>query len=488
MDYLHDLNTFIPGTIVAAAGLAVLLLSVTRVKINTIFYVTVVSLAAALLFSFRDLFGPAGTSFYDMIAFGGTAAFGTFLVIIATLFCVLISRDYLEAINHHYGEVYSMILFATTGMVGLAVSNNLVMLFVGLETMSICLYVLAGLIKEEKTGAESALKYFLLGAFSTGFILYGIALLYGATGTVNYAEIAAAADGSALFLAGVALLFVGFFFKISAVPFHMWTPDVYQGTPTTLTAYFATASKAATFVAFILVLSRMLPEIEGAGWTQTLSVIAIITMILGNLIALVQDNVKRMLAYSSIAHAGYLLVGLAAGTAAGYTGVLYYLFAYTVMNIGAFGVIAYYERNHALDFTDVNNYSGLGYKQPVMGVLLSVFLFSLAGIPPFVGFLGKYYVFAAAVHAGLISLAVIGVLASAASVYYYLRVMVHLYFREAHKEYSLVKPGVIFKYALVILCILTVFYGIEPVLPGGSLIELLNSYYPASGSASLVSP
>jgi NADH-quinone oxidoreductase subunit N len=488
MDYLHDLNTFIPGTIVAIAGLAVLLLSVSRVKINTIFYVTVVSLFAALLFSVRDLFSPVGTSFYDMIAFGGTAAFGTFLVIIATLFCVLISRDYLDAIDHHYGEVYAMILFATTGMAGLAVSNNLIMLFIGLETMSICLYVLAGLIKEEKTGAESALKYFLLGAFSTGFILYGIALLYGATGTVNYAEIAAAADGSMLFLAGVALLFVGFFFKISAVPFHMWTPDVYQGTPTTLTAYFATASKAATFVAFILVLSRMLPEIEGAGWTQALAVIAIITMILGNLIALVQDNVKRMLAYSSIAHAGYLLVGLAAGTAAGYTGVLYYLFAYIVMNIGAFGVIAYYEKNHALDFTDVNNYSGLGYKQPVMGVLLSIFLFSLAGIPPFVGFLGKYYVFAAAINAGMVSLAVIGVLASAASVYYYLRVMVHLYFREAHKEYDLIQPGAIFKYALVVLCVLTVFYGIEPVLPGGSLIELLTSYYPLSGSASLISP
>jgi NADH-quinone oxidoreductase subunit N len=488
MDYLHDLNTFIPGIIVAIAGLVVLLLSVSRVKINTIFTVTVVALVAALLFSIRDLFGPVGTSFHDMIAFGSTAAFGTFLVIIATLFCVLISRDYLEAIDHHYGEVYAMILFGTTGMAGLAVSNNLIMLFIGLETMSMCLYVLAGLIKEKKTGAESALKYFLLGAFSTGFLLYGIALLYGATGSTNYAEIAAAADGGLLFLAGVSLLLVGFFFKISAVPFHMWTPDVYQGTPTTLTAYFATASKAATFVAFILVLSRMLPDIEGAGWTQALSVVSIITMILGNLIALVQDNVKRMLAYSSIAHAGYLLVGLAAGTAAGYSGVLYYLFAYTVMNIGAFGVIAYYEKNHSLDFTDVNNYSGLGYKQPIMGVLLSVFLFSLAGIPPFVGFLGKYYVFAAAVNAGLVSLAVIGVLASAASVYYYLRVMVHLYFREAHKEYELVKPGVIFKYALVFLCLLTVFYGIEPVLPGGSLIELLTSYYPASGSASLISP
>lgn len=488
MDYLHDLNTFLPATVTAVAGLVVILLSVSKTKINTIFGVTVFSLVVALLFSLRDLFGPVGTSFFDMVAYGGTAAFGTFLVITGTLFCVLISRDYLESIDHHYGEVYAMILFASTGMAGLAVSNNLVMLFIGLETMSICLYVLAGLIKEEKTGAEAALKYVLLGGFSTGFLLYGIALIYGATGTLNYASIAAAADGGLLFLAGSALLLVGFFFKISAVPFHMWTPDVYQGTPTTLTAYFATASKAATFVAFILVLSRMMPVLDDVNWTQTISVIAIITMILGNLIALVQDNVKRMLAYSSIAHAGYLLVGLAAGSAEGYTGVLYYLFAYTVMNIGAFGVIAYYERNHALDFTDVNNYSGLGYKQPVMAVLLSVFLFSLAGIPPFVGFLGKYYVFAAAVNSGLITLAVIGVLASAASVYYYLRVMVFLYFREAHKEYELVKPGAIFKYALIFLCVLTVYYGIEPVLPMGSLIELLTSYYSSAGPSAMAMP
>ncbi|MEX0769700.1 MAG: NADH-quinone oxidoreductase subunit N [Balneolaceae bacterium] len=479
MDYLHDINTFLPGTITAIAGLIAIMLAAFRKSIGAIFNITVFSLVIAFVFAFRDLYGPAGTSFSDMIAFGGTAAFGTFLVILGTLFCVLISKEYLTEIGHHTGEVYGMILFATTGMLGLATSNDLITLFIGLETMSICLYVLAGLIKEEKTSAEAALKYFLLGAFSTGFLLYGIALIYGAAGSTQFPAIASVADASLLFLGGASLLLVGFFFKISAVPFHMWTPDVYQGTPTTLTAYFATASKAATFVAFILVLSRMMPVDEGIEWSSIIQIIAVITMIIGNLIALVQDNVKRMLAYSSIAHAGYLMVGLAAGTAEGYTGVLYYLFAYTLMNIGAFGVIAYYERNHALDFTDVNNYSGLGFKQPMMGVLLSVFLFSLAGIPPFVGFLGKYYVFAAAIHSGLISLAVIGVLASAASVYYYLRVMVYLYFRDPHKEYELTAPGPLFKYSLLFLCILTVYYGIEPVLPAGGLFELLSSYpYP----------
>jgi NADH-quinone oxidoreductase subunit N len=370
-----------------------------------------------------------------------------------------------------------MILFSIVGMLGLAVSNDLITLFISLETMSICLYVLAGLMRARKTGAEAALKYFLLGAFSTGFFLYGIALIYGATGATNLTEVAAAANGSLLFVAGTGLLVAGIFFKLGAVPFHMWIPDVYQGTPTTLTAFMATAAKSATFVAFILILIRMIPVAESADWQTLLSTISIITMIVGNLIALAQDNVKRMLAYSSIAHVGYLMVGLAAGTSAGYSGVLYYLFAYTLMNVGAFGVIAYYERNHGLDFTEIDSYAGLGFKMPVMGVMLSVFLFSLAGIPPMVGFAGKYYVFAAAVNAGMIPLAIVGVLASAASVYYYLRVMVFLYFKEAHKEYSLIQPGLVFKSTLVLLAVLTVYYGIEPVLPGSSLMELITSYY-----------
>ncbi len=479
MDYLHDLQVFLPGIVVAAAGLVVIMLDAFKKGMKITYGITTGSLAIALLISIQAMFGESGTAFYGMIVYGGTGAFGTFIVLLGALFCVIISREYLSDLNLHNGEVYAMILFATTGMLGLAVSNDLISFFVSLETMSICLYVLAGLIKHEKTGAEAALKYFLLGAFSTGFLLYGIALIYGATGHTNLNEIAAAAEPTLLFFAGSGLLLVGIFFKIAAVPFHMWTPDVYQGTPTTLTAFMATAAKSATFVAFILILSRMLPETEAGDWTNVIQVVAIITMIVGNLIALAQDNVKRMLAYSSIAHAGYLMVGLAAGTAAGYSGVLYYLFAYTLMNIGAFGVIAYYERNHGLDFTEIDSYAGLGFKVPVMGVALSVFLFSLAGIPPMVGFLGKYYVFAAAVHAGLIPLVIIGVLASAASVYYYLRVMVYLYFKEAHKEYSLITPGLVFKSSLVILAVLTVYYGIEPVLPTTGLIELITSYYAA---------
>lgn len=477
MDYLHDLTSFLPGIVVSVAGLAVILLAAFKKGMNSVYAVSIGGLAIALALAIQSLFGDTGTAFSGMIVYGGVGAFGTVIVLLGALLCVIISKDYLEEFGLHFGEVYGMILFATVGMLGLAVSNDLITLFVSLETMSIALYVLAGLMHYEKRGAEGALKYFLLGAFSTGFLLYGIALIYGATGHTNLLEIAATADGSLLFLAGSAMLLVGIFFKIAAVPFHMWTPDVYQATPTTLTAFMATAAKSATFVAFILVLTRMLPDTEAGDWTHVIQVVSILTMIVGNLIALAQDNVKRMLAYSSIAHAGYLMVGLAAGTAAGYSGVLYYLFAYTLMNVGAFGVIAYYERNHGLDFTEIDSYAGLGFRMPIMGVMLSIFLFSLAGIPPFVGFIGKYYVFAAAVNAGLIPLAIIGVLASAASVYYYLRVMVFLFFKEAHKEYTMKQPGFLFKATLVLLAFATIYYGIEPVLPTTGLIELLTSYY-----------
>ncbi|MCW9708390.1 NADH-quinone oxidoreductase subunit N [Fodinibius salsisoli] len=472
MNYLFDLNAFLPGVIAGVAGLIALLIDSYKNDHDGIYGLTVVSLIAALGLSIIDMFGPVGEAWSGMITYGGVSAFGNTVVLLGALFCVLISREYLKAIEHEFGEVYAMVLIATSGMLALASANNLIMIFVGLETMSICLYVLAGLIKEHKIGAEAALKYFLLGAFSTGFLLYGMALLYGATGSLSIPEIAQNASSNLLFIAGAGLLLVGFFFKVSAVPFHMWTPDVYQGTPTTLTAYMATASKSATFVALILIVSKMLPA-ETAEWSEVLEVIAIITMILGNIIALVQDNIKRMLAYSSIAHAGYLLVGLAAGTPEGYSAVLFYLLAYTIMNVGAFGIVAYYERQQGLDFTDVNNYAGLGFKRPIMGVMLSIFLFSLAGIPPLVGFFGKYLVFAAAINADMIALAVIGVLASAASVYYYLRPMVYMYFREPHKDVPFVQAGITFKGTLIVLTILTIYFGVA----FGGLHDLLASYY-----------
>jgi len=483
MNYTHDILASLPGIILAVAGLIVILIDAIKDDSRSIYWVSIVAVVGALIFSVQDMMGPMTEAYSGMLLYGGTASFGSSVILFATLFILLISDEYLDHIKHNFGEIYGLMLFASTAMIVLAGANNLLTVFLGIETMSICLYIMAGLIKEEKTGAESALKYFLLGAFSTGFLLYGMSLLYGASGSLDLVEIGQLEDKGLLFWAGTSLLLVGLFFKVSAVPFHMWTPDVYQGTPTNLTAYMATASKSATFVAFILVLSRMFPEFTG-DLEYVIQFIAIVTMILGNLIALVQDNVKRMLAYSSIAHAGYVLVGLATGAAAGYSAVLYYLLAYTIMNVGAFGVVAYYERQKGLDFTDVENYAGLGFKQPLMGVAISIFLFSLAGIPGTVGFIGKYQVFAAAIQSGMVGLAIIGVLTSVVSVYYYLRVMVYLYMKDPKEEVELNAPGFKYQLAVVVLVILTIYLGISPA----DITELIASYYDKAGMAFLGAP
>ncbi|MDG5768042.1 NADH-quinone oxidoreductase subunit N [Balneolales bacterium ANBcel1] len=475
MESANELLTILPLIIIGAAGLLVMMLDAFTENPRLSYGTTVLLSILALGVAIYDLFGPTGTSFYELITYGGTAAFGAVLVMTGTLFSVLLTRDYLENIGHHIAEVYSMILFAAFGMLLLVQSNNLVTLFLGIETMSISLYVLAGLVKGEKKSIEAALKYFLLGAFATGFLLYGIALLYGASGSTFLVDIAAVENKGLIYWAGVALLLVGFFFKISAVPFHMWTPDVYHGAPTTITAFMATASKSAAIVAFVLVLSRALPEAR-TEWADVIWVFAILTMVVGNVLALVQDNVKRMLAYSSIAHAGYIMIGLAAGTPAAYSAVLFYLFAYTLMNVGAFGIVAYMEWHKGQDFTEIKSYSGLGFQQPVMGVMMSIFLFSMVGIPPFAGFIGKYRVFAAAIDEGLISLVIVGVLASAASVYYYLRVMVYLYMKENETGTVLTRPGVVYTGALLLLAAMTIYFGINP----GGLVDLLGSFKGAS--------
>lgn len=467
MDLTTELLHFLPAIITSLAGLAAMMFAAYQTDMRTVWAVSTGAVLLALAVSVRDLMGDEGLLFSGMVAYGGSAAFGSMVVLLGTFFTFLIARDYLEKINHHYGEVYALMLFATTGMIVLASSTDLVSTFVGLETMSICLYVLAGLVKEEKRSIEAALKYFLLGAFSTGFFLYGIALLYGASGSTSLAVIGAVTEKGVLYWAGVALLLTGFFFKISAVPFHMWTPDVYQGAPTPVTAYMATAAKTSAFVALILILARGLQgSVEG--WAPVFEVIAMATMVVGNLIALAQHNIKRMLAYSSIAHAGYALVGLTAGTFAGYDGVLFYLFAYTLMNIGAFAVLGYYETSGNREIVNLEHVAGLGFQKPLMAVFLSVFLFSLAGMPPFTGFAGKYLVFAAAIEQGYVMLALIGVLTSAAAAFYYIRVMVYLYFREPEMDITLGEAPKLATAAVAVLALLTLYFGVNP----GSIVNL----------------
>ncbi|MBC13925.1 NADH-quinone oxidoreductase subunit N [Rubrivirga sp. SAORIC476] len=431
--FLADLASTGPILLVAALGVFVVVLDAFRNDDAAIPWIAGLGMAVAAGFQMLAI-GEGRTAFDGQVFVGGPAAVANVIILIGAIASVALTVPYLSRIGRNYGEVHALILFATAGMMTLASAGSLVTLFVGLETMSVCLYVLTGLVREESTANESALKYFLLGAFSTGFFLYGLALLYGATGTMDLTGLAAGLEETGrngLFLAGVGLLLVGFFFKVSAVPFHMWTPDVYQGAPTALTAFMSTASKAATFVALAVVLSRALPpELVGGTVQLVLVIVAAVTMVGGNVVALMQTNVKRMLAYSSVAHAGYILAGLAAGSAEGYGGALFYLLAYTLMNLGAFGVMGALEwdAEQGAD-QDLDSLAGIGYRKPFLGVAMGVFMFALTGFPPLAGFIGKYLVFAAAVRADLTWLAVLGVLASVVSGYYYLRVLVVMWMK-----------------------------------------------------------
>ena len=405
-------------------GLIVVVWDAFRPSARAIPWFSSVVVGLAIIWELINLGNEQGLIFYGLMRSGGFASFINLIILGGTFLTLLLSASYLRKIGKDYGEVYALLLFATIGTIVLGSANHLVSIFVGLETMSITLYILTGLVREDRGATEAALKYFLLGSFSTGFFLYGIALLYGATGTMYLPLMMdglALSGSDVLFWAGVGLFFIGFMFKVSAAPFHMWTPDVYQGSPTTLTGYMSTTSKAAAFASLVLVLYYALPAER---WSTVLAIIALITMVTGNVLALAQSNVKRMLAYSSIAHAGYLLVGLAAGTPEGYSGALVYLLIYTFMNVGAFGVMAILEWDEKVGREQtLDSLAGIGFRKPLLGVAMGVFMFSLTGFPPLAGFFGKVLIFAPAIDAGLTWLVIIGVLTSVVSAGYYLRVL-----------------------------------------------------------------
>ncbi len=394
------------------------------------------------------------------------ALFFKAIFLLSAALTILISDQYMEREGCNHGELYPLILLATAGMMLMASGTDLMVIFLGLEVLSVSLYVLAGFNRDNIRSNEAGLKYFLLGAFSTGFLLYGMALTYGSTGTTKIANIAAyvAQNGSVtanpMFLVGMLLMAVGFSFKIAAAPFHMWTPDVYEGAPTPMTAFMSAGPKAAGFAAFIRVLVFAFPMLK-ADWTSLLWILAVLTMTVGNIIALSQDNIKRMLAYSSIAHAGYALVGFAAGNAEGAAGILFYMLSYAFMNIGAFAIIVLIGKKGEAN-NNVADYAGLGFRRPVLALLMSIFLFSLAGIPPMVGFVGKFYLFSAAIKSGYIGLAIIGVLNSAASVYYYLRVMVFMYMKDPVEEFDWVKVTPAIALSLIISAAGVLIPGVVP--------------------------
>jgi len=380
------------------------------------------------LLSTTWLGGEESQAFHGMIVLDGYALFLQLVICYAAGLVVLLSTDYLRGRGLESGEYYALVLFATVGMMLMTSAADLIIVFLSLELMSLSLYVLAGYFRARLTSGEASMKYFLLGAFASSFFLYGIALVYGSTGTTNLDRIGAATGHDSLLMIGFALLLVGFGFKTSAVPFHMWAPDVYEGAPTSVTVLVATGSKTAAFAALIRVLLIAFRGVQ-LDWTLLLWALAVATMTVGNVVAIAQSNLKRMLAYSAVAHAGYMLVGLTAGGVLGVGAVLFYLLVYTFTTAGAFGVLLLLERA-AGEGVSLADYAGLARRHGILALVLSLFLLSLVGIPPLGGFVGKFYLFGAAVRAGYVGLAVIGVLNSAVASYYYLRLIVYMYMRE----------------------------------------------------------
>jgi NADH-quinone oxidoreductase subunit N len=435
-----------PSLILTGFGMLLLLIGVFSKPGRTshIAWISIVGLIVAAVASAQawSALGATGVEFgfTNHVAQDGFALFFNFIFLVSAALTILMSDDYLKREGYAVGEYYALILFTTAGAMWMASGTDMMTIFLGLEVLSISLYVLAGFFRRDARSNEAGLKYFLLGAFSTGFLLYGMALLYGVVGTTNIANLGMylaahkALVTSPMTIAGMLLLLTGFLFKIAIVPFHMWTPDVYEGAPTPITAFMSAGPKAAAIAALLRFLLLGFDSMQ-AEWTALFWVLAVLTMTVGNLLAISQTNIKRMLAYSSVSHAGYAMVGIVAANAIGMSGVLYYMLAYAFMNIGAFAVLALAGKQGEENLT-LEGFAGFGYKRPFLGVAMCVFLFSLMGLPPTAGFAGKFYVFAGAVEAGYIWLAVIGVLNSALSLYYYLRVMVSMYFREPTEDFA----------------------------------------------------
>jgi len=468
-----NLVPILPELIVVFAAIVILLLDAVRparsqVPLVALSAAGLLGAAAPLLRAWSVPAADGLNALGGMVAVDRFAVFFRLLILAIALIGLLFSAHYLDRTGERRGEYYSLVLFATSGMMLLSSAADLIMVFLALEVLSLSLYVLTGFSRTRLASQEASLKYFLLGAFSTAFLLYGIAMAYGATGTTSIGGIADALSGQtgsltlALFAAG--LLTVGFAFKVAAVPFHMWTPDVYQGAPTPVTAFMAAGTKVAGFAALLRVANVALGPLA---WELTLAIalIAVLTMFVGSIVAIAQDNVKRMLAYSSIAHAGFVLVGVAAANHEGITGAMFYLVAYAAMILGAFGVVMLVSRVGE-QHTSLSSYRGLGRRSPLLAGLLAVFLLSLAGLPPTAGFLAKVFVFQAAVSAGLEWLVILAVTASVIAAFFYLRVLVLTYMQEPEPEEADDRPAAALAPGLAIglAAAVTLILGVLPSL------------------------
>ncbi|HZA60991.1 MAG TPA: NADH-quinone oxidoreductase subunit NuoN [Actinomycetota bacterium] len=469
-----DVFPILPELILVGVGILVLLVDAVRPtrRRRVVLTLSLIGVIAAGVFAFRlwTWDGPA-TVLGGMVAVDRFAVFFRLVILSAAAGGLLLSHAYLARTGEGRGEYEALLLFATSGMTLLAAAADLIVVFLGLEVLSLSLYVMCGFSPRRLASQEASLKYFLLGAFSSAFFLYGVAFAYGATGTTSIGGIGRALSGEtdvALALIGAGLLAVGFGFKVAAVPFHMWTPDVYQGAPTPVTGFMAAGTKVAGFAALLRVttvaLGPLAWDLRPALWW-----IAVLTMILGSTLAIAQADIKRMLAYSSIAHAGFVLVGVVAANQQGVSGAMFYLAAYAAMILGSFGVVLLVSRRGE-ERTSLTSYAGLAKRSPGLAALLALFLLSLAGIPPAAGFIAKVLVFQAAVTAGQSALVVIAVLASVVAAFFYLRVIVLMYMQDP-EEAPAIEPAVGPGLALGVTAIVTLVLGVYP----GVLLDALES-------------
>lgn len=462
---IMDVRPFVPELTLICTGLILLLLDLI-IKRKEIVAVVGIAGTIASIYATYKLFGFAEpqNAFFGMFVLDGYANFFKLIFYLNLILTTCISLKYMEIEKASYGEYYSLLMFATSGMMIMASAADLITLYMGLELMALSTYILAGLTRKQPRSNEAALKYFFLGAFSSCFLLYGISLTYGMTGATNLKEIALALHslsitGSPIMYLGLIFIIVAFGFKIALVPFHMWAPDVYEGSPTSVTAFMSVGPKAAGFA----VLGRVLFDAFGGmqvQWTTVLIPLSVITIAVGSITALSQTNIKRMLAYSSVAHAGYMLLGVITGTVEGLTSTVNYLMIYMFMNIGAFAIVIMLRRE-GFQGEDLDDYRGLSKSHPLASALMLIFMFSLAGIPPTAGFMGKFYVFMETINAGYTYLALIAVVFSAISAFFYLRIVVYMYMNDPKEEVVLTNSPSM-SIALAVTGVMVIVLGIFP--------------------------
>ena len=462
-----DYARFLPELILTLAGVLIMFMEAFRQEGKHTWAGAVAILALVLALP-AALLATDGAAFQGMLVIDGMATFFRTLVIVVGLLVVFSSTDYLRRENQESGEYYALLLFSIVGQCVMVTANELVMIFIGLEISSIASYILAGYLRDDARNNESALKYFLLGSFATAFLLYGVAWMYGATGSTNLTEIRRAlssgtAPPEALIGVAAALIFVGLAFKISAAPFQGWAPDVYQGAPAPVSAFLTVGPKAAAFAVLLRIFLGSLEPIASR-WEPAVWVCALATMVVGNFAAILQSNIKRLLAYSSIAHAGYVLVAVAANSGTGSVAAMFYLAAYAFTNIGAFAVVTHFSRKGER-YVSIDDFAGLAQRQPGMAAMLTIFLLSLIGVPLTGGFFGKFYIFKAALDAKLVWLTVLGLLNSAVAAYYYLRILVVMYMREPGESVETLPPaGALLQIAVYGSAVGTLLLGIFPSL------------------------